>query len=191
MNDDDARTTRRLRRQNGHVAMEMAFAFLPLLALILGILDFSMVIFIQGAFQNATREAVRFGITYNLTYDGTPYGSQTAAMKAVVQNNVFGFLSGTLTDGTTGDSHIQVNYYTPDDLSTPAQVAGLPKTVNGTVISVLNQSGNVVEVKILAYPWNWMVPLPNFMPGKGMTLASSSLDAMQGLPIGTFTYPTP
>jgi Flp pilus assembly protein TadG len=169
----------------------MAFAFLPILALILGILDFSMVIFIQGAFQNATREAVRFGITYNLTYNGTTYTSQTAAMKAVVQNNAFGFLSGTLTDGTTGASHIAINYYTPDDLSTPTSAGVLPKTVNNVVITVVNQTGNVVEAKITGYPWNWMVPLPKFMPGSGMTLGASSLDAMQGLPVGTFSYPSP
>ena len=178
-------------RQRGHLALEMALCFLPLMALIFGILDFSMVTFIQGAFQNATREAVRFGITYNLTYNGTTYSGQTAVMKAVVQNNGFGFLSGTLSDGSTGLSHISVNYYTPDNLTTPVTSGNLPKTVNGTNITVVNQTGNVVEVKITGYPWSWMVPLPRFMPGSGMTLASSSLDVLQGLPDGTFSYPTP
>ena len=178
-------------RQRGHIALEMALSFLPLMALIFGILDFSMVTFIQGAFQNATREAVRFGITYNLTYNGTTYTSQADVMKAVVQANGFGFLSGTLTNGTTGLSHITVNYYTPDNLTTPVTAADLPKSVNGTNITVVNQTGNVVEVKITGYPWNWMVPLPKYMPGSGMTLASSSLDVLQGLPYGTFSYPTP
>ena len=179
------------RGQGGHVMLEMALSFLPLMAIIFGILDFSMVIFIQGAFQNATREAVRFGITYNLTYGGTTYGTQAAAMTAVAQANSFGFLSGNLSDGTTAASHIKVNYYTPDNLSTPAKVSDLPKVVNNVTISVLNQTGNVVEVAVTGYPWNWMVPLPNFMPGKSISIGATSLDVMQGLPIGTFTYPSP
>jgi Flp pilus assembly protein TadG len=182
---------RHKRKRGGHVMLEMALSFLPLMAIILGIMDFSMVIFMQGALQNATREAVRFGITYNLTYGGTTYGNQTAAMTAVAQANSFGFLSGTLTDGTTAASHIKVNYYTPDNLSTPATTSDLPKVVNSVTISVLNQTGNVMEVAVTGYPWNWMVPLPNFMPGKSISIGASSLDVLQGLPIGTFTYPSP
>jgi Flp pilus assembly protein TadG len=183
--------TRQKRQQAGHVMLEMALCFLPLMAIVCGIIDFSMVIFMQGAFQNATREAVRFGITYDLTYGGTTYGNQTGTMTAVAQANSFGFLSGTLTDGTTAVSHIKVNYYTPDNLSTPAKVSDLPKVVNNVTISALNQTGNVVEVAVTGYPWNWMVPLPNFMPGKSITIRASSLDVLQGLPTGTFTYPSP
>jgi Flp pilus assembly protein TadG len=182
-------------RQKGHVMAEMALGFLPLFALMMGILDFSFSIFMQSSFQNATREAVRFGITYNLTYNGTPYTSQTLAMTAVTQANAFGFLSAALTlpDGTTGASKIQVNYYFPDNLSTPATAAQLPYSCTNPVetITNLNQTGNVIEVRVNNYPWNWMVPLPNFMPGRGITMSASSLDVMEGLPVGTFTYPTP
>jgi len=173
----------------------MALAFLPLMAIIFGILDFSMAIFIQGAFQNATREAVRFGITYNLTYNGTAYNTQTAAMTAAVQNNAFGFLSGNLSDGTTGASKISVNYYLPNNLSTPATIAdlNLPTgvVINGVTIKDLNATGNVVQVSITGYPWNWMVPLPNFMPGRSISIGATSLDVLQGLPVGAFNYPSP
>jgi Flp pilus assembly protein TadG len=166
------------------------------MALMLGIMDFSFSIFMQSSFQNATREAVRFGITYNLVYNGTTYTSQTAAMTAVAQNNSFGFLSTALTlpDGTTGASKIEVNYYFPDNLSAPATSSALPHTTTTTpsyIITNLNQTGNVIEVRVNNYPWNWMVPLPNFMPGKGITLSASSLDVLEGLPVGTFTYPSP
>ncbi len=183
-------------RQKGNDTLEMALGFLPLFALMLGIMDFSFSIFIQSSFQNATREAVRFGITYNLVYNGTTYTSQTAAMTAVAQNNAFGFLNSTLTlpDGTTGASKIQVNYYFPDNLSTPATSAQLPYTTSTTpsyIVTNLNQTGNVIEVRVSSYPWNWMVPLPNFMPGKSINLSASSLDVLEGLPVGTFTYPSP
>jgi Flp pilus assembly protein TadG len=185
---------RRRAGQKGHNTLEMALGFLPLLALALGIMDFSFSIFMQSSFQNATREAVRFGITYNLAYNGTTYGTQTAAMEAVAQSNAFGFLSSalTLSDGTAASSKLQVNYYFPDNLSTPATASQLPYTTSTTpsyVITNLNQQGNVLEVRVNQYPWNWMVPLPNFMPGKSINVSSSSLDVMQALPVGVFTYP--
>ncbi len=191
-----SRNRRSLARQKGHVAAEMALGFLPLFALFIGILEFSFSIFMQCSFQEATRDAVRFGITYSLAYNGTTYTSQTAAMTAVAQANAFGFLSAstTLADGTTGASKIQVNYYFPDNLSTPATASELPYTTSTTpsyVITNLNQTGNVVEVRVNAYPWNWMVPLPNFMPGKSISLSASSLDVLQGLPVGQTTYPSP
>jgi Flp pilus assembly protein TadG len=182
-------------RQKGHVMLEMGLAFLPLMALMFGIMDFAFSIFMQSSFQNATREAVRFGITYNLVYGGSTYTSQTLAMDAVAQANAFGFLNSglTLPDGSTGASHIQVNYYFPDNLSTPATTSSLPHTTTTTpsyVITNLNQTGNVLEVRINSYPWNWMVPLPNFMPGKSISLSASSLDVLEGLPVGVYTYPT-
>jgi Flp pilus assembly protein TadG len=182
-------------RQKGHNTLEMALGFLPLMALMFGILDFSFSIFMQSSFQNATREAVRFGITYNLVYNGTTYTSQTAAMTAVAQNNAFGFLSSSLTlsDGTIASTKVQVNYYFPDNLSTPATASQLPYTTSTTpsyIVTNLNQTGNVVEVRVASYPWNWMVPLPKFMPGSGINLSASSLDVLEGLPVGTFTYPT-
>lgn len=174
-------------RQKGHIAAEMALGFLPLFALFLGIVEFSFSMFIQSTFQNATRDAVRVGITYNMTYNGTTYTDQTALMEAVAQANTFGFLSHTLTlpDSTTADTKMQVNYYFPDNLSTPAACSGLPHTTTTTpsyVITNLNQTGNVVEVRVNSYPWNWMVPLPNFMPGRSINLSASSLDVMEALP---------
>ena len=194
MTAEKSKVTRRRSRQSGNNTLEMALGFLPLMALMFGILDFSFSIFMQSSFQNATREAVRFGITYNLVYNGTTYTSQTAAMTAVAQDNAFGFLNSTLIlpDGTTGASKIQVNYYFPDNLSTPATVSQLPYTTTTSpsyVITNLNQTGNVVEVRVNSYPWNWMVPLPNFMPGSGINISAASLDVLEGLPVGTFTYP--
>src|ERR1700683_1107040 len=143
---------KRKARQKGNTTLEMALGFLPLFALALGIMDFSFSIFMQSSFQNATREAVRFGITYNLTYNGNTYTSQTAAMDAVAQYNAFGFLSSSLTlsDGTAASSKLQVNYYFPDNLSTPALASQLPYTTSTTpsyVITALNQTGNVLEVR--------------------------------------------
>jgi hypothetical protein len=183
----------RKRRQSGHVMAEIGLGFFPYFALIFGILDFSMAIFINGAFQAATREGVRFGITYSLAYNGTTYTSQTLAIQAVVEANSVGFLSA-----TNGPTYIVVNYYLPNNLSTVATQASLPQTVNGVNITNINQTGNVMEVRIQNFPWAWMVPLPHYTPGStlasgklGITMTETSLDVMQGLPVGTFAYPSP
>ena len=164
----------------------MSIGFLPFFALIFGIMDFSLAIFVNNTLQDAAREGVRYAITYNTTVNGTSYSSQTQAVQAVVESGSMGFL--TSSNGTT---YIKVNYYLPNNLSTPAKPSDLPTTVNGVYIQYLNQTGNVVEVQINNFPWNWMVPLPHFMPGTQITLSSSSLDVMEGLPVGTFIYPSP
>jgi Flp pilus assembly protein TadG len=190
----------RKRRQKGNSVLEMALGLLPLIALMLGIMDFSFSIFIQSSFQNATREAVRFGITYSLVYNGTTYGSQTAAMTAVVQANAFGFLDNALRlpDGTQANTKIQVNYYFPDNLSTPALASQLNYTTTTTppyVIRCLNQTGDVLEVRVNAYPWNWMVPLPTWWNqtarGQGINISASSLDVLEGVPVGDSACPVP
>jgi Flp pilus assembly protein TadG len=179
-------TPRRRRSQGGSAFVEMSLGFLPFFALLFGIMDFSLAIFINNTLQDAAREGVRYAITYNTTYQGTSYSSQTLAVQAVVESLSMGFL--TSSNGTT---YIKVNYYLPNNLSTPAKASDLPTTVNNVYIQYLNQTGNVVEVQIKNFPWNWMVPLGGYMPGQGLTMSSSASDVLQGYPVGTFTPPSP
>lgn len=179
-------THRRIRSQSGNVMIETALGLLPYLAIVFGIMDFSLLIGIESAFHNAVRQGVRFGITYSLNYNGTPYTSQTDAIRAAVQDASLGFINN-----TNVTTYVQVNYYLPNNLSTPATAANLPQVVNSVNITALNQPGNVLEVKIAGFPWNWMVPMPGFMPGTGATVNASALDVLQGLPIGTTVPPAP
>jgi Flp pilus assembly protein TadG len=173
--------------ERGNAFIEFALCMLPFFALVFGIIDVSMVLFIKNDFQNAVREGVRYGITYNTAYGGTTYSSQTAAIKAVVEHYSVGFLRP-----ANDSTYIQVNYYLPNNLSTAASQAGLPQTMpNGTVVNYVNQTGNVVEVRIQGFPWNWMVPMPGFAAGLGLTLSASASDVLQGLPVGVFTPPSP
>ena len=188
-------TSRRRRRsQGGNAFIEMTLGFVPYFALLWGIMDFSLAVFIYSTLQNAAREGVRYAITYNTTYNGTTYGTQTDAIKAVVQSYSVGFLSG-----TTGASYINVNYYLPNNLSTPATQAGLPQTVNNVYIQYLNQTGNVVEVQIAGVPWSWMAGLDPKSQGTGvgfnkrasLTLNTSASDVLEGYPVGSLTPPSP
>ena len=161
-------SNQRRKRQRGNAFVEFAVTVLPYFALIFATLDFGMAIFIDNMIQGAVREGVRYAATYNTTYPGTTCASQTCAATAAAQAVSMGFLSG------TNSSYVHVNYYAPSDLSTPL-------TTNK------NAQGNVVEVRVQNYPWNWMVPLPGYMTGSGLTMSASASDVLGTPPSG----PTP
>ena len=114
--------------------IELAFVLIPLLALVLGIFDFGFAMFLKATMQHAVREGVRYAVT-----------SQTAAgmgqddsIKAVVQTQAMGFLSG-----PDGASKIHIRYYTPGTLTETQS----------------NLGGNIVEVSVEGFTWSWLLPL--------------------------------
>jgi Flp pilus assembly protein TadG len=179
------------RRRSGNAALEAALVFMPLFALLLGIADFSFSMFLMGLFESASRDAARYATTFNLAYNGNTYTSMTKVAQQIVINETLGFISS-----SNVNTYVQVNYYFPDQLSSPATSAELPHTWTDSntppdtyTINYVNAPGNVVEVRVVGYPWNWMVPIHNFMPGSGMTIGSESVDVLQQLPVGVTTPP--
>jgi Flp pilus assembly protein TadG len=138
--------------------LETALVLVPLLALILGILDFSVAIFLQTAFRHAVREGVRYAIT-GKTQSGM---GQDASVKAVVQQSAIGFLSG-----TSGADKIHIRYYDPVTLTEVSSNAG----------------GNLVEVSVEGYRYYWMAPI---MGNTGsLSLTARSSDVVEPSPNGT------
>jgi len=185
---------RRRRGESGNAMVEGALYFLPLMVLIFGIADFSMALFITGAFQQAARDAAELTTTYSLTYNGTTYTTQTLAAKAVVYNESFGFVNAT---NDAANSYVQVNYYYPNNLTTPATCATncnytwTDSNGNSNTVQEDNQPGDVVEVRIVGFPWNWMAPIGGFMPGKGVTLGADAAEILQALPSTLSAPPAP
>ncbi len=185
---------RRGKRESGNAFIEGALYFLPLMALIFGILDFSMALFITGAFQSAARDAASFTTTYNLVYNGTTYATQTSAAKAIIYAETFGFITST---NDTAHGYVAVNYYYPNNLTTPATCATncnytwSDSRGNSAIVNYDNQPGDIVEVRISGYPWNWMAPLKGFMPGTGISLGADAADILQGLPVNLTVPPAP
>jgi Flp pilus assembly protein TadG len=150
-------------------------------ALLMSIVEVSLPIFKKSTFLSAVREGCRFGITYQTTYNGTSYSSQTAAIKAVVQANSMGFLSG-----TSGANLINVNYY----LSTSPYT----DVTNGTTP---NADGNIIQVSVTGYTHNWIDPINWFYGGHSFSVTQGSLpiiavsaDRLETLPVGS-TRPSP
>jgi Flp pilus assembly protein TadG len=179
--------------------LETALVFVPMLVMFFGIIDVSMVVFLQNTLQNAALAGTRFAITFSSSYGGDSCAaSQAACITEAVQANAFGFLAG------SNSNLITVNYYTADNLSTPVetcnagtclQTGTLPQTLqNGTVVNYVNQPGNIVEVVVANYPWIWIFPVS--ASGQGMTAASvnlsaSSVNVLGGLAAGTIAPPAP
>lgn len=195
---------RRRASERGNAMLESALILLPMLAIFLGIVDVSLGIYIQSTLSAATREGTRYAITYN----SSCAGSQAACIAQVVQNNAIGLPAG------LASSYITVNYYTTNNLSTPVMscsngtcttnnVCGSGNNTactngsmnvtlsNGNIVNYVNQPDNVVQVVVAGYPWNWLVPMPGFSAGTGITLRATSVDVLGGLAAGTTNPPTP
>ena len=195
------KSARKRARQRGNTILESALIFLPLMAFCFGIIDVSLAIFIQATLTTASREGTRLAITFPASYNGNSCASQSTCIAQAVQYNAVGLPSG------LSSSYITVNYYTANDLSHPVEAckAGscstavctvsdcqLPQTLsNNLVVSYANQPGNIVQVVVAGYPWNWLAPMPGFYAGKGVTLGASSVDVLGALAAGFTVPPSP
>lgn len=161
-------------KQSGNMLVEMALVLTPFFALCMAIVELSLPIFLKSTFTNAVREGCRYGITYQTAYNGTTYGSQTAAITAVVEYNSMGFLT------SSNANLISVQYY---NSSTFANVTGT---------SSANADGNIVVVSISGYTHTWIDPIQWFygsttfsVTGSPLTISASSADRLETLPAGS------
>jgi Flp pilus assembly protein TadG len=185
----------RVGSEKGNAFVEFSLCILPLFAMFFGVADISLAVFLKSMLQSSVRDGVRFGITYSTSVNGTSCGSMTACIKQVTRASSLGFLN------TSNDSLLKVNYYQPTDLTTPitsgdCDPSGTKTMKNDTQVPArqlryVNQPGNLIEVSVTDFPWNWMVPLPKFMPGTQLKMSAMATDVLQGLPVGTVTPPAP
>lgn len=135
---------------DGVEMVEFALVLLPAMAFIILLLDIAWFIFAKASLQFAVREGTRYAIT------GRTSGSsgQDASIDAIVQQNAFGFLSG-----SSGLASISINYYLPTTLADA-----------GTGASS-NAGGNVVVVAINNVPIVPLIPWPVW--GSGMAQAAT------------------
>src|SRR5436305_13082803 len=99
--------SRKRRRQKGQAAIESVLVIVPLFMVLLGILDFSVAIFVMDTMEYAARQGVRFAVLQQ----AGPTGHQDDAIRQTVRNNSPGFLSNT-TD--VPDSQLTIKYYALD-----------------------------------------------------------------------------
>jgi Flp pilus assembly protein TadG len=141
--------------------VEVALIFLPLCALLFGIFDIAVGVFMRATMQNAVREGARYAVTYQII----PGMCQDASIKEVVKNSAAGFLSS-----TANFNKIKVRYYSPTNLTTELTGAGS------------NAPGNVVEIGVEGYTWSWMAPL--MRSATPLNINVYAADRMEGLAAG-------
>lgn len=163
----------RRRARRGAQLIEMALVIVPFLAILLVFFDICMVMFRWTTLQNAVREGSRYAVTFRRA-GGL---GQDASIKQVVQNHALGIVSA-----TASPEQISVNYYAP---AAPATPIAAP---NGNV------PGNIVEVSVPAYRWNWIAPLSGtlsnpFYASSPLSITVRSADILGGYPVGTNSVP--
>jgi Flp pilus assembly protein TadG len=148
----------RSQRRRGSAALEGAFVFLPLIAILFALMDFSVAIFVKNVMFHAVREGVRFAVTQQTGATG-----QDNAIKAIVQTNAMGFLNG-----SAGLAYISVTYYDA-------------KTGLVSVGANSNTGGNICVVSITAFPWAYFAPV---WRSAALSFTATSSDAMEAPPNG-------
>jgi len=168
--------TKKRRRQKGQAALETALVIIPLFAVLLGILDFSVAIFAMDTMEYAAREGVRYAVLQQA--GGT--GHQDDALRTAVKNNSLGFLT------SAQDPLIHIDYYSLDPASNTWISAG---SGSGS-----NAGGNLVKVSVQGFSWLWMASgawgcaagvrdgCAAYAPS--LSIKAASADIMQGCPGG-------
>jgi Flp pilus assembly protein TadG len=167
-------SARRTKRSRGNALVEWMFVLLPTFALITAFFDVSFALFTWTTLQNAVREGCRYAITFQ-TNGGQ---GQDLSVETIVQQNAMGLV-------TVAGGLINVNYYGTNPATGLYSLStAIPVASGGNI------PGNIVEVSVLGYPLNWMVPLSGTIatPLRSTSPANInvySADVLGGYPAGT------
>lgn len=148
----------RYQRQRGNQLLEVALIFFPMFALFLALVDIPIGLFLRATMQHAVREGVRYAVTHR-TLSGM---CQDDSIRYVVKGAAAGFLGS-----GAHDAKIKVRYYAPGNLDT--ELTGMSS----------NAPGNIVEVAIEGYAWNWLAPL--LRNSSSFTINVYAADRMEGV----------
>jgi Flp pilus assembly protein TadG len=154
------------RRCRGAEMMEFTLALLPLLMMIFLLLDACWGIFVKGTLAFAAHEGVRVGITITKTQATAATSDLTTMVKAMVQKQSLGLLSG-----ATGLSYIKVNYYQPPAAGSTDPVTDVSNQSDG------NSPSNIMQVSVQGYPLRPLVPRL-FGLGKPVDVSSTAISAI-------------
>lgn len=130
----------------------------PIVMMVIGSTDFLLGLFVRNTLQNAVREGCRYAVTSRTA----PGLGQTASIQRAVRHQSLGFL--------TADSQVTVKFFDKDGFG---QLTG----------SGANAGGNIVQVGIANYRWNWIIPA--FLgAGPALVINVSSSDILEPSPNG-------
>jgi len=122
--------------ETGNAFVEFALVFLLLLTMIVGMFEFTWVLFVRATFHHAARSAVRYAITGG---DGSGLDDE---IKQVIKANSFGLLND-----SELDEYVGVEFYDPDCPSGATCPAG-----GAASAAVANaEAGSIIRISIRCY----------------------------------------
>jgi Flp pilus assembly protein TadG len=131
------RTSRRAGSRKGSELLEFTFAFLPLTAMLILLVDASWAMYVKSTLAYAVHEGVRQGITIDASQaTGT---TLTAMVQNIVQQNAQGMLAG-----SGGLSLIHVNYFRVSSTNS-SQLTTVTQAGGGLM------PGDIIEVSVQGY----------------------------------------
>lgn len=149
----------RRKSQRGNSYVELAFTLVPFFAMIFGIVDIAMALFVRSTLYHAARSGARYAVTYQM--EGGCSGHDCSIRKVVTRNSM-GFVSD-----AQASSRVKIRYYDP---------VTLVETAN-------NFPGNLVEVSIENMQWGWIYPL--WRNSSPLSMRARVLGRMESLPGGS------
>jgi Flp pilus assembly protein TadG len=156
--------------QGGNAFVEFALVFIMLLMMIVGMFEFTWVLFVRATFHHAVRTAVRYAITGG---DGTGLDDE---IKQVIKQNSFGLLSD-----DELDEYVGVEFYDPNcpsGMTCAAGGAASPGVANA-------EAGSIVRVTISCYdltPVTTLIRKDNNGGPFPFVLSVSASDKMEPFP---------
>ena len=163
------RPMRRAGSRKGSELIEFTFAFLPLTAMLVLMLDASWAIYVKSTLAYAVHEGVRQGITIDAPQAaGT---TLTAMVKTIVQNSAQGLLAGSTNLATIHVDYYRVSSTNSSELTTVTQAGG--GIMAGDIIQVSIQGYSLPALAARIYNWK-------SAPDKsGTTIAAVAADRIE------------
>ena len=121
-------------RQRGNEVIEFTLCLFPILGFLFMTIDVAWMVFTRATLQNAVQQGMRFAVVSRGNY------ASPTAHKTAIKDSVKWWSRNMLRDK---DDLIKVEWYSPDDLSTP-----LPLVNSDGSPSSANAAGNVVKVSV-------------------------------------------
>lgn len=170
------RRGRRGNSRDGNAYLEFALVFILLLTMIVGLFEFTWVLFLRATLHHAVREGVRHAITGNPSQGQSGTLGLDDSVKQIIKANAFGLLSD-----ADLDAHVGVEFF---DASCNGQASGCGAG-GGSPASADAVAGSIVRVSINCYSLTPITTLIRKNPSGGanpFTLTVSSSDKMEPFP---------
>jgi Flp pilus assembly protein TadG len=169
------RPMRRAGSRRGSELIEFTFAFLPLTAMLVLMLDASWAIYVKSTLAYAVHEGVRQGITIDSTQANG--ATLTSLVQTIVQQKALGLLAG-----PTNLAKIHVDYYRVSSTNS-SQLVTVTQAGGGIM------AGDIIQVSIQGYSLPALAPriyswksAPDNSPTSIAAIAADRIEPFSSLP---------